>query len=72
MKIRLLDADDWVGLYIDGRLVIEGHELWTSSIIRAIAPDADFRVSFVHDLRSGRCPQKWSSKLEEGSDEGGV
>jgi hypothetical protein len=26
MKIRLLEVDDWKGLYLDDKLIMEGHQ----------------------------------------------
>ena len=28
MKVHILSTDDWTGVFIDGSLVTEGHELW--------------------------------------------
>lgn len=37
MKIALVDGDDWKGLYIDGKLVMENHQLSVYDILDAIS-----------------------------------
>lgn len=39
MDIKLLRADDWEGLFVDGRLVTEGHSLTAEDIIRGLKLD---------------------------------
>ena len=36
MKIRLLEVDDWQGLYIDDKLIMENHSLELYSVIQKI------------------------------------
>jgi hypothetical protein len=71
MKIRLLDLDDWKALYIDGKVVMQNHELNISDVIQMIAPDADFKVAYLDsDEVDGWCPNEWSQKLEDKTEEG--
>jgi hypothetical protein len=35
-KINVVSADDWYGLYIDGKLVTENHSLRWSDVLQAL------------------------------------
>ena len=45
MKIRLLHSGsgDWIGLYVDGKLLMENHSLDESEVITALMPEVDFK-----------------------------
>lgn len=48
MKITIVQAEDWAGLYKDGEIVFQGHDLQYSDIISAInAPDLQFDEVWV-------------------------
>jgi hypothetical protein len=72
MQIRLIDIDDWKALYIDGKVVMQNHELNISDVIRMIAPDADFKIAYLDsdEIDGGWCPNKWSQKLENRTEDG--
>jgi len=66
--IRLLHADDWVGLYLDKKLIIEGHSLDEGELIQLFCPDADFKSIWVYDdefWESGRCPSEYLDEFDE-------
>lgn len=69
MKIRLLHsgAGDWVGLYVDNNLIIEGHSLDEEEVIKAIVPDANFKTIWHNDEYleeyGNRCPDNWPEDL---------
>jgi hypothetical protein len=67
MKIRLLEVDDWQGLYIDDKLIMENHSLELYSVIQILLPNADFKVAYLDELKTGLCPNKWSKALENKS-----
>ena len=64
MKIRLIEVDDWQGLYINDTLVMENHSLELSRVIRKLLPKVDFKIAYLNELEDGYCPQKWSKELE--------
>ena len=41
MKIVIAYADDWSGLYIDGKLKMQGHDLDQRELIRALGFECD-------------------------------
>lgn len=46
MKIELrLVNDDWQELVIDDNVVMEGHSLLITEVIRSVAPDAEFSLN---------------------------
>lgn len=56
---------DWIGLYINGVLVDEGHELSPAEIFKAISKYFDFSFEDFYDEKEsylerfgGRCPKK--------------
>lgn len=36
MKVAIVSGDDWMGLYIDGKLVLEGHSLCLGEVLEAV------------------------------------
>lgn len=61
MKITFVDGDDWKGLYIDGKLFMEGHELTIYDVLDAI----DVKYKYIEpDLdwlaHNGSLPEKLS------------
>jgi hypothetical protein len=65
MKIRLVNLDDWQGLYINNRLVMENHSLDIYDVIEKILPEADFKSVWLDELDGGRCPENWTEDFEE-------
>ena len=65
MKIRILDLDDWVGLYINDKLAMEGHDLRLKDVVEELLPDADVKLVFAsEDIR--HCKPIWEyDYLEE-------
>lgn len=41
MKLKFIHADDWCGLYRDGKLIVEGHSLNTRDVCYALGLDLD-------------------------------
>jgi hypothetical protein len=68
-KIRLLHAGsgDWVGLYIDGKLIMEGHDISAREVIDIFYPNCDYKSIYHEDeyLESydGSCPVNWPEEL---------
>ena len=60
-KIRFLSSidGDWVGLYIDGELIMEGHSFSDIDLARTLCPSDDVGSKEDTDdklFSSGRCP----------------
>ena len=60
VKVLKAKAGDWVGLYVDGRLINEGHSLSVDQVLSAVgvsyeAVEADFEMAF-----GGKCPEDFS------------
>lgn len=36
MKLHIAECDDWIGLYVDGKLVQEGHSLHWSHLLETL------------------------------------
>jgi len=41
-KIALVDGDDWQGLYVDGKLLQQGHVISSDDILKATGIDYDY------------------------------
>lgn len=68
MKIRLINLEDWQGLYIDDNLVMENHSLELSRVMRKILPlDSDFKVAYIDEFEDSNLPQEWSDEFENKS-----
>jgi hypothetical protein len=69
MKIRLLHsgAGDWIGLYLDDKLVAEDHNLSEGEMVQYLLPKSDFKDiwSDDEDLEEygNRCPDIWPEDL---------
>lgn len=61
-KIRLLHSDegDWVGLYIDRKLVAEGHSIGEYDMVKLLVPDAELKqywdTASIIENSGGKCP----------------
>jgi len=69
MKIRLLHsgAGDWVGLYIDGELITEGHSIDELSMINMLLPNADAKSVWGSEYLEeygNHCPKNFPIELE--------
>lgn len=64
MDIRILDMDDWKGIYVNGKLFAEGHTLTIREIIHAVAPDVNYAIADGMELDIGTCPTEWTDELE--------
>jgi hypothetical protein len=64
-KIAIVDGDDWKGLYIDGKLVTENHQLSIYDILDAIGVKYKY-VPVDEDwlYERGRLPDKLSEVKE--------
>ena len=65
MHIHFMEADDWVGLYIDGDLVMEGHSLRIKDVVKTVAPDVKITESWHEggddpylSWKTGSCPKE--------------
>lgn len=71
--IQLLQGDDWVGLYIDGELRMEGHSLYIVGVIEEITGWTVGKVYVdgdeLWDEWGSRCPKEFPSHLMEGGNE---
>ena len=74
MKIRFLSSmsGDWVGMYINGELKIEGHSLHPLDIVELILNNLNiqYEAKLVEDIYelldySGRCPEIFPEDYEE-------
>lgn len=68
MHIRLLNTDDWVGLYIDKELVMEGHSLSIDRVLRFCLPNSDIKSVWNFDegfWESGHCPRTYLDEYDE-------
>lgn len=61
MNIAFVDGDDWQGLYLDGKLVLENHSLYSIEVLEAlkikfkyIEADGDWM------MENGHLPEKLS------------
>ena len=68
-KIRFLrsGAGDWVGLYIDGKLVREGHSISEEEIASLLLPKIEVKTVYGSeylDEYGNRCPDEWDTKLD--------
>lgn len=48
-KFVLIDADDWQGLYVDGKLVYEGHRVEMSDL--ASAANLNFKKEYAEGAK---------------------
>lgn len=67
-KIGILysNSGDWVGLYIDGKLIAEGHSISECDMVKLLLPKCDLKeVSNDAMNESGRCPANWSKEWEK-------
>ena len=44
MRINIVTAEDWVGLYINGQLFHQGHDIPTRVWLDLLQPDPDLRI----------------------------
>ena len=56
MTLHLLQADDWIGVYIDEMLVYESHEIDPQTLLDLLG--IAYTNEWVEDLEEsgGRCP----------------
>lgn len=60
MKVDFVNVDDWEGMYIDGRLVQQGHSLEPEDVLRQLNIEHDtFWVKDDNDL------SQWDFRLPE-------
>ena len=66
-KITLVRADDWRGLYIDGKLVEEGHRVDTIDVLTRLGIDAEqFWANDEWLCDRGRLPEDLKDVVKEG------
>jgi hypothetical protein len=62
MNVQLLKsgAGDWIGLYVDGKLKMEGHSLRLEDVLESIGIKAEaIEGSEYLEEFGNRCPDKW-------------
>jgi hypothetical protein len=59
MKIDLVYADDWVGLYIDNKLEMEGHSLRLGSVIELIKDKMQHRLDKIEAFSEVSADDDW-------------
>lgn len=67
-KITLIYAEDWAGLYKDGKLVVDGHSVSCEELAKAAELDfEEVNASIYFDSyeNDGRCPDELSSITEK-------
>jgi hypothetical protein len=69
-KIRFLRSGggDWVGLYVDGKLITEGHSISEEEMVRLLLPKADIKTLYgSEDLEEygNHCPSEWTEDLKK-------
>jgi len=66
MKIRLLEVNDWQGLYLNDQLIMEGRSLDLVSVIEVLLPTANFKRKWLDNLDEygWQCPEFWTDELE--------
>jgi len=59
MKVSIVVADDWEGLYIDDKLVFEGHRIDVRTFSENVGVDVKFMEADIDWLaRRGRLTEK--------------
>jgi hypothetical protein len=66
-KINFVNAEDWAGLYIDGKLVLEDHNLHWGQVLEALGIDYESDTIDEEWMEKwGRLPSKFKEvKLEK-------
>lgn len=63
--VNLLRGDDWIGLYVDGELVLEGHSLSESTVIKVLTgtrPGVFQEYDWeAWDEWGNHCPPTWAA-----------
>ena len=66
MKVTIIRADDWAGVYVDGVLRYEGHSIsaweWSLLLVEAGVQVTDLSErpeSYEAIEAAGRCPATW-------------
>jgi hypothetical protein len=55
MNIHIADADDWVGLYVDGKLVFQGHSLSAThllDILKIPYSESEHSAGYTNDIEA--------------------
>lgn len=62
MKVTFVDGDDWEGVYIDGKLVTEGHCVRVDEVLKLLASTLSKSTPTTPGLRSkAACPRTWKT-----------
>lgn len=62
IKCTIVDMDDWLGIYLDGKLVYEGHSI-TPGMLLSLLNIPHRRVGVTDEFSEelgGRCPSELS------------
>ena len=69
MRIDFYHCDDWVGFYINGKLIREGHSIPTDEIVDALLPylpeDTQFTINWDMDDFMEELGYRFPSTIEE-------
>lgn len=60
MKITLVSCDDWVAIYIDGKLKTQNHRLSPDEVLSAIGVEFDHEEACEYACRVGQLPKDLS------------
>jgi len=61
-------SGDWIGMYIDGKLVREGHSISEEEMVELLLPKVVVKTLYgSEDLEEfgNHCPNEWNKQLEE-------
>lgn len=62
MNIKFLrsGACDWIGLYVDGKLIHEDHDIGPTTLLRLLGIEYEVKMGSDYLEEYGnRCPEKW-------------
>lgn len=72
-EIKFLGTDDWIGMYVDGKLVKEDHNFDAIDLLQDVlallkidkAIDVTWESMEFFDFVGGHCPSTWQKYEEE-------
>lgn len=75
IRIRILNVEDWQGLYVNGILVDEGHSINLKQAIEKLIPEVDLKSVWYDDIDpmldkfGNHCPRNYSDLWDDGHEE---
>jgi len=58
INIKLVDADDWIGIYVNDKLVYEGHSIYPTQLLDILKKHADAGFNY----EAVECDDDWLAK----------